>query len=128
MNQLRVKVLGLLIAALAISALAVVPAMAAEGSPEAGSPTAPSKLGPAAQSECPENAVCAWSGKEFNGTFSWWPASNTGCHSHAGNPNLRSFWNRTGYWVRLGGWGNLEPHQTLWFFEGSITGEICWPA
>jgi hypothetical protein len=77
-------------------------------------------------SQCPGNAVCAWSGANYTGAFSWWPASSTGCHSHADNPSLQSFWNRTGYTVRLGGQGNLgsglaDPNR-------AVTGDICWPA
>lgn len=77
-------------------------------------------------SQCPNNAVCAWSGTNYTGSFTWWPAANTGCHNHSGIPTLQSFWNRTGYVVRLGGQGNLgsglaDPNRT-------VTGDICWPA
>lgn len=136
------KLFGLMALLAALAAFVVPTSAAAEETPSssqeapsaseeaasAGEPIAPSELSPLSQSECPENAMCAWEGREFNGNFSWWPASSTGCHSHSGNSNLRSFWNRTGYWVRLGGWGELEPHQTLWLVSGSITGELCWPS
>jgi hypothetical protein len=77
-------------------------------------------------SQCPGDAVCAWSGANYTGTFSWWPGSSTGCHNHADNPNLQSYWNRTGYNVRLGGQGTLgsglaDPNR-------ASTGDICWPA
>jgi Peptidase inhibitor family I36 len=77
-------------------------------------------------SQCPGNAVCAWSGTNYTGQFSWWPASSTGCHGHADNPTLRSFWNRTGYTVRLGGQGNLG--SGLADANRTVTGDICWPA
>lgn len=140
MSYIKAKVFGVLIAALVIAAVAVVPAMAAGGSPEAGStavtsePTAPAVTGepsPLALSECSENTVCVWSKINYAGTFSWWPGSSTGCHSHAGNPGIKSWWNRTGYTVRLGGWGNVGPHEDGTFVsesESPITGEICWPA
>jgi Peptidase inhibitor family I36 len=73
--------------------------------------------------------VCAWSGSEWNGTFSWWPGSSTGCHNHTGNPNLRSFWNNSPYTIRMGGWGTLPSGYGYQIpGSGSVTGDICWPA
>jgi peptidase inhibitor family I36 len=79
----------------------------------------------ASSSQCSENTVCAWSQSGYEGTFSWWPASETGCHNHSGNPTIRSGWNRTGYMVRYGGGGSFPPgkRENL----PAITGEICWP-
>jgi hypothetical protein len=72
--------------------------------------------------------MCAWAGSEWNGQFSWWNNSDTGCHAHAANPKLRSFWNSTPYTVRLGGWGNLGPGLGLQMRAGDfVVGEICWP-
>jgi Peptidase inhibitor family I36 len=83
----------------------------------------------AAKSECPENAVCVWQNTNFTGIFSWWPASNTGCHNHSSNPNLRSGWNRTGVNVRFGGRGTFGPNTSFQIGGGEppLTGEICWP-
>lgn len=79
--------------------------------------------------QCPVNAVCAWSGNSFNGDFSWWRAGDTGCHNHVNNPQIRSAFNRTGFRVRFGGAAILGPSQTLFVSPGAnpITGLICWP-
>jgi Peptidase inhibitor family I36 len=82
----------------------------------------------ASQSQCSRGTVCVWSGSNFDGNFSWWPAGSTGCHSHANNPNLRSGWNRTGYRVRIGGDGFLYPDYVFNDFGNPVTGLICWPA
>jgi peptidase inhibitor family I36 len=83
----------------------------------------------ASLSQCPENAVCVWQNNDFTGEFSWWPASNEGCHNHASNPQLRSGWNRTSLKVRWGGSGLPGVPGELWqlLSGNSITGEICWP-
>jgi hypothetical protein len=77
--------------------------------------------------QCSPNTVCVWEGSNFNGNFSWWPAWDTGCHNHASNPNIRSGFNRTGYWVRFGGHGSFAPNTGFQLTSGSITGLICWP-
>jgi hypothetical protein len=139
----RHKATGALIAvALVIGVVGVAPAMAAEGlfgeSAPPGElitrPAAPSELGsaksgaaPASLSECSIGQVCAWSGI-FTGTFSWWPESNTGCHNHASNPNLRSGYNGSNYRERVGGWGYVASHFAWESVGGSVTGELCWPA
>jgi hypothetical protein len=72
--------------------------------------------------------MCAWQGSEWGGQWSWWNNSDKGCHNHAGNPYLRSFWNATPYTVRIGGWGNLGPGYGLQMpVNQPITGELCWP-
>ena len=83
----------------------------------------------ASANECAvKDLMCAWSGSEWNGELSWWYPSDFGCHNHANNPKLRSFWNDTPYTVRIGGWGNLGPGLGLQIPSGDyITGEICWP-
>lgn len=81
----------------------------------------------ASLSQCPSNAVCAWEGRNFDGKFSWWPAWDTGCHNHVNNPNIRSGFNRTGYWVRFGGLGEFAPNTGFQLTSGSMTGLICWP-
>ena len=77
--------------------------------------------------QCANGYVCVWELSNFSGAFSAWPASSTGCHSHINNPNIRSAWNRTGYYVRLGGWGTIGPGSSIQLNSGWITGEICWP-
>jgi hypothetical protein len=46
------------------------------------------------RNQCSSNTACAWSDSGYIGNFSWW-SPGSGCHDHAGNPNLRSVWNRT---------------------------------
>lgn len=141
-----VVLLGLLIGILAVAPAADAEAPSEEGTsaqfelaPEEGEGkliivTNPSSLGPnapvsaaeavAAASQCGEGDQCAWSEKE---QLSWWPGSDTGCHSHAGNPYLRWGVNNTPYKTRIGGRGYAAPGVT-WYVEGSpVTGEICWP-
>jgi hypothetical protein len=82
----------------------------------------------ASKSECSAGTVCAWENSNFTGNFSQWSASETGCHNHAGNPNIRSGWNRTGVNARFGGAGVLEPGKAFELLSGNpITGEICFP-
>jgi len=83
----------------------------------------------ASKSQCSENTVCVWENSNFTGKFSQWAASETGCHSHEGNPRIRSGWNRTGLKVRFGGRFTLGPGLAfeLGSGENPITGEICWP-
>jgi Peptidase inhibitor family I36 len=81
----------------------------------------------AAKSQCSANTVCAWENSNFTGNFSQWSAGETGCHNHAGNPNIRSGWNRTGFNVRYGGVIILGPGEAFEKLSGNpITGEICW--
>ena len=82
---------------------------------------------PFSLSQCDPNKMCAWQNNNYTGTFSWWWQSDTGCHDHAGNPHLRSFWNRTAYTVRLGGWGNLPSGWQEYVNLGAVAGQICWP-
>lgn len=125
---MRVKVLGAVItAALVIGAVAGVPAMAADGSPQAGNPSGTSGPTPDSLSQCSNNTVCVWEGRNFDGSFSWWPASDFGCHNHANNPLLRSIWNRTAYKVRFGGCCDIGPNVAFSLTSGYITGNICWP-
>ena len=82
----------------------------------------------ASKGECPSNSVCVWSSVNFTGNFTHWSEINTGCHSHVGNPEIRSGWNNTFRFVRFGGRFTKASGQ---FFEnvggeGPITGEICW--
>jgi Peptidase inhibitor family I36 len=79
--------------------------------------------------QCPANAACAWSGNNFNGTFSQWPAGDTDCHNHVNNPDIRSAFNNTGFRVRFGGLGPSGPGMGFQLANGSLpmTGLICWP-
>ena len=77
-------------------------------------------------SQCPANAVCVWENSNYTGNFSQWAASDRGCHDHYFNPNLRSAYNRTGFSVQMGGWGNIPSGQTWSVTGGVVTGQICW--
>lgn len=83
----------------------------------------------ASLSQCSAGTVCVWENNNFTGNFSQWPASSEGCHSHEGNPQLRSGWNRTNLKVRWGGSGLPgAPGEEWQLLSGNpITGEICWP-
>jgi hypothetical protein len=81
----------------------------------------------ASREQCTWGTVCAWSHLNFEGQFSWWWGSNTGCKAHEGNPNLRSFWNRTEWWDQIPGKGrSIAPWEIL-YVEPAVTGVICWP-
>lgn len=80
----------------------------------------------ASQSQCPANAVCVWEGRNFDGNFSWWPAWDTGCHSHVNNPELRSIWNRSGYWVGFGSYA-VQSGVATGLPSGYVSGLVCWP-
>jgi len=80
----------------------------------------------ASWSQCPENAGCVWSGYNGEGQISWWYPQLNACHDHSNNPQIRSWWNRTGYWMHMGtafasphSSGSLEP------FYNPITGQVC---
>lgn len=118
------------------------PIAAAEEAPPGASPIAeeatsivelpipgPGEMAPMDQIDCPANAMCVWQSRNYDGNFSWWPESNTGCHPHPGNPEIRSGWNRTAYRVRLGGAGYVQAGHPFFVPEGQgpIYGEICWP-
>jgi hypothetical protein len=102
---------------------------AEEGSSYVIEPVSPSEMSPMSLAQCSANTVCAWANNDFTGNFSWWPASNTGCHNHASNPSIRSGYNRSGYNVRYGGGPTLPPGFAFQVNPGEnpITGEICWP-
>jgi uncharacterized membrane protein len=107
---------------------AVSVASAAEAPP--GAPTeTPGVVTPASLSQCSAGTMCIWEGKQWVGNFAWWPQSSWGCHSHAGIAKFRSWWNRTQFTVRLGGWGKIPPGaQETFVLEGDyISGEVCWP-
>jgi hypothetical protein len=77
--------------------------------------------------QCPANAVCIWQNSDATGNFSWWPASNTGCHDHINNPRIRTAFNNTAnYRVRVGGAATIDP-GVVYVNESGITGQICWP-
>lgn len=116
---------------LGVFAVSASVAGAKEGSPA----KSPKGINLLATSDCPSATgptwlswMCAWQGNEYGGQLSAWTQNNTGCHNHSNNPNLRSFWNRTPYNVRIGGWGVLGPGYGLQMgVNEPITGEICWP-
>lgn len=133
------KLIGLSALMAVLGALAVSASVAAANeAPARGDGTAKffENVNRLATSDCPGATgptwlswMCAWQGSEWGGQLSAWTENNFGCHNHAGNPNLRSFWNRTPYNVRIGGWGVLGPGYGLQFgVNEPITGNICWPA
>jgi hypothetical protein len=79
--------------------------------------------------QCPANAICVWQNSDETGNFSWWPTSDTGCHTHVNNPNIRSVYNNTAsYWVRPGAAMLVPPGAVYSREDPAITGQICWPA
>lgn len=79
------------------------------------------------RNQCSSNTACAWSDSGYIGNFSWW-SPGSGCHDHAGNPNLRSVWNRTSNTITIPGRGiNVGPGGSisLGAGENSLTGQIC---
>jgi hypothetical protein len=76
-------------------------------------------------SQCAEGGrVCAWSGANYTGTFSWW-AANTGCHNHEFNPSIRSMYNHTGHDINIVGRGTLGAGFSFAWAEPAITTAIC---
>jgi hypothetical protein len=86
-----------------------------------------SEMSPLSKSQCSAHTMCVWEGIEFNGNFSQWPESNTGCHSHENNPKLHSGLNRTSYNVEVGGLGLALPPGEFFQSGPAVTGLICWP-
>jgi Peptidase inhibitor family I36 len=82
----------------------------------------------ASMSQCPSNSVCIWSGSDFSGEFSHWPASESGCHNHSSFLAFRSGWNNTGKSVNFGDAGSIPSGESFYVTGGepSYTGEICW--
>ena len=93
----------------ALAALAVLAGVLFSSAPKASAAT---------KGDCPANYVCAWEGYNYSGELSYWPEWNTGCHSHAGNPKIRSLWNRSNYFVRYGGAGT--------FVDAPMSTPIAW--
>jgi hypothetical protein len=83
----------------------------------------------ASVSQCSGNKVCIWAGRNYEGKFDWWAASETGCHNHEGNPEVRSIYNKTAYNVEVYGRFILQSGigVSLEPGEGPITSAICWP-
>lgn len=126
------KIIGLmaLVAALGAFAISASGANAAEPTASSGATIAPvntAQMSPLSLTQCSAGTVCAWSTNNFEGTFSWWAASDTGCHSHENNPKLRSGWNRTSHFVWYGTLG--VPAGEGWTLNAGanpITGQVCW--
>ncbi len=80
-------------------------------------------------SQCSPTTMCVWEDTANTGRFSWWNASDRGCHDHRDNPNIRTAWNRTPYSVQLGGRATIAPGN-LWTngpnWNIFVTGVICW--
>lgn len=83
----------------------------------------------ASLSQCPENSVCVWAARSFEGKFWSWSASETGCHNHEGISEIRSIFNKTGYNVEVVGRFILHSGVgvSLNSGEGPIESAICWP-
>lgn len=80
------------------------------------------------RSQCSSNTICAWSNSGYIGNFSFWNASDRGCHNHESNPRLRSVWNRTSNTISIPGKGlNIGPGGSISLEGGAneITGVIC---
>lgn len=76
-------------------------------------------------SQCSANTVCLWANSDYTGNFSFWAASDRGCHNHEGNPNLRSVWNRTSNTIEIPGRGfRIGPNGRIGWSEAA-TGVIC---
>jgi len=108
MNQLRVKVLGLLIAALAISAVVIVPAVAAETPPasEAASPESEPGAAPPPNPSCLAGYVCSWFQVGFQGEPGFTLCTGG---SHPLNQFKGSVKNRCANkasWLRINGFAN----------------------
>lgn len=124
------RLMGLLVTIAVLGALAIAAPLATASEPQVFSEGEVASVASEAEVDyCYSNhLMCAWQGSEFGGQWSWWNASDTGCHNHANNPKLRSFVNATPYTVRIGGWGNLAPGYGLQMpVNDPITGLLCWP-
>jgi hypothetical protein len=80
----------------------------------------------ASWSQCPENAGCVWSGYNGEGQISWWYPELNACHAHNNNPQIRSWWNRTDYYMHMG-IGIAQPHSSASLNPAynPFTGEVC---
>lgn len=90
-------------------------------------PITAAEMSPMSLSQCSWATVCAWETPNYDGTFSWWSSTDTGCHNHAYNPVLRSGWNRTG-WIVYYGSLEVQPEHGFFFPYGTghpITGMVC---
>jgi hypothetical protein len=101
-----------------LSALAALALLA--GALFVATPTASANLG-----QCSENTVCLWANEDYTGNFSFWAASDRGCHNHEGNPSLKSVWNRTSNTIEIPGRGfRIAPGAHIGWSEAA-TGVIC---
>jgi hypothetical protein len=82
----------------------------------------------AALSDCPSGYMCVWQANNYTGALSYWAASDTGCHNHLGNPDLRSFYNNTSNkTLSLPGWGiSFAPGYGGTGVSSPYTGALCW--
>lgn len=89
-------------------------------------PATPSFLeaSPMSSGQCEANEFCIWQANDYEGNFSWLSGHDTGCHSHADNPEIRSAWNRTGYGVEIADYGVIPSGGKL-NRNGVYTGLIC---
>lgn len=122
----RIRIVAVLVSALCLFGSVSV-ANAGEAKP--GAPTETPGFTTASLSQCTAGTMCIWEAKQWTGQFAWWPQSSWGCHSHSGIPKFRSWWNRTQFTVRLGGWGKVAPGaQESFVLDGDyISGDVCWP-
>jgi hypothetical protein len=81
----------------------------------------------AALGDCPANSMCAWVANDYDGAFSAWSASDTGCHDHTDKPDLRSFYNNTSNkTLQLVGWGVTFSPGWGGTNAGDYAGALCW--
>lgn len=90
-------------------------------------PMSASEMSPMSLAQCSFATVCAWETPNYDGNFSWWSSTDTGCHSHDNNPVLHSGYNRTG-WIVYYGSLEVQPEHGFFFPYGGgnpITGMVC---
>lgn len=111
-----------------ISIVITMSGCAVDADDQNGSDDSLSEIESASLGQCSYNTVCAWSGANFTGTFSWWFSWDTGCHNHGGNPYIRSGYNYSNKTVYYGGRRTIGAGGSfsLGSSENSITGDICW--
>jgi hypothetical protein len=122
------KIIGLITVLATLGAMAIFSSVAvAEEAAVVVEPVNTAEMAPMSLSQCSQGTVCAWSTDNFEGNFSWWPGTPTGCKTHENNPKLRSGWNRTQHFVWYGTVG-VPPGEGWTLNPGAnpITGQVCW--
>jgi hypothetical protein len=87
-------------------------------------PASPLAVSPMSLGQCEQNEFCIWQANDYEGNFSWLSGRNTGCHAHAGNPEIRSAYNRTAWPVEISDYGVIPSGGKL-NRNGVFVGLIC---